>query len=68
MKRKGHISSAVATPENFERGFRGYSANKYGRHDIDRFAENLEQNLAELLRAYATCSYRTSGYEPKEVR
>lgn len=67
MKRKGYISSAVATPENFERGFRGYSANKYGRHDIDRFAENLEQNLTELLRAYATCSYRTSGYEPKEV-
>lgn len=67
MKRKGYISTAVATLENFERGFRGYSAKKYGRNDIEKFAEHLIENLTELLQAYATCSYRTSEYEPKEV-
>lgn len=67
MKRKGDISGRVATPENFENAFRGYSRGKYNRHDIDRFAENLQDNLAELLHEYITCSHRTSDYEAKEV-
>lgn len=67
MKRKGHISQDVATRENFEKAFWGYSESKHSRGDVQRFESNLEDNLLRLLQAYATCSWRTLPYTSKEV-
>lgn len=67
MKRKGYISKYVATLRNFEDAFRGFSAGKHGRDSVRAFEERLEENLQELLDAYAACSHRTSPYTFKEV-
>ena len=67
MKRKGYISEYVATPENFQKAYWGYSREKRDRSEVRIFESNLESNLAGLLRAFATCSFRTSPYIPKEV-
>lgn len=67
MKRKGHISQDVATRENFEKAFWGYSESKHSRGDVQRFESNLEDNLLRLLQAYATCSWQTPAYTSKEV-
>ena len=67
MKRKGHISETVATQENFQSAYWGYSREKCDRHEVRTFESDLEANLEELLHAFATCSFRTSPYIPKEV-
>lgn len=67
MKRKGHISENVATPENFGNAYWGFSEGKRSRNEIIHFESALESNLQQLLQAYATCSFRTSPYIPKEV-
>ena len=67
MKRKGHISETVATQENFQSAYWGYSREKRDRHEVRTFESDLEANLEELLHAFATCSFRTSPYVPKEV-
>lgn len=67
MKRKGHISETVATQENFQSAYWGYSREKRDRHEVRTFESDLEANLEELLHAFATCSFRTSPYIPKEV-
>ena len=67
MNRKGYITSEVATLENFNNAFWGYSYGKHKRPDIIRFEKKLDSNLTKLLQAYVTCSYVTSPYLPKEV-
>ncbi len=67
MKRKGHISKDVATLENFERAFWGFSEGKHGRDAVREFENHLQENLARLLQAYVSKQYRTSPYIPKEV-
>ena len=67
MKRRGYISDSVATPENFQKAYWGYSREKRDRHEIRVFESDLETNLVGLLQAYVTCSFRTSPYVEKEV-
>lgn len=67
MKRKGHISKNVAAPKNFRNAYWGFSEGKRSRNEVKAFEANLENNLEQLLQAYATCSFHTSPYIPKEV-
>lgn len=67
MKRKGHISKHVATPENFGQAYWGFSKGKRSRNEVIRFEADLESNLQQLLQAYRTRSFCTSSYIPKEV-
>lgn len=67
MHRKGHITKDVATQGNFRRAYFGFSEGKHGRESVRKFEENLQENLDRLLQAFATCSWHTSDYIPKEV-
>lgn len=66
-KRRGYVSKDVATQDNFESAFWGYSEGKHGRYEVQRFESNLEENLQSLLQSYATRSWQTSPYIAKEV-
>ena len=67
MKRKGYISPKVATLENFEEAYWGYSRRKRGRRKVMCFEKNLDTNLQMLLQAYSSSSFKTPPYIQKEV-
>ncbi len=67
MNRKGYLSTQIATHENFSNAYWGYSAGKHGRREVRLFEADLDENLANLLHAYATRTWRTSPYVAKEV-
>ena len=62
MKRRGFISPRIETLENFFKAFEGYADGKHRRFPVCAFEEHLEVNLAHLLNAYSSGTWRTTGY------
>jgi hypothetical protein len=67
MKRKGHISQKITTSTNFEDAFYGYADQKHNRKYIQKFEQNLDENLQNLCRSYNEGTWKTSEYEYKYV-
>lgn len=65
MKRKGHINNC--TQENFNNAFWGYARYKHHRKEVREFEEDLDNHLRELICAYLSQSWQSSGYVPKQV-